>query len=55
VDDIQDGNNGTLQNGTTFAAGKVSQAFNFNGSSQYVDIPAQIYSLHAGTVDFWVN
>jgi hypothetical protein len=55
ADDIQDDNNGTLQNGTAFAGGKVGQAFSFNGNNQYVTIPAQVYSLQAGTVDFWVN
>jgi hypothetical protein len=49
ANDIQDGNNGTWQNGVTFAAGKVGQAFSFNGNSQYVNIPAQVYSLQAGT------
>jgi hypothetical protein len=29
--DIIDGNHGTLQNGTTFAPGKVGQAFSFDG------------------------
>jgi uncharacterized repeat protein (TIGR01451 family) len=53
--DIQDGNAGTLQNGATFDAGEVGQAFSFNGNGQYVNIPAQVYSLQAGTVDFWVN
>jgi hypothetical protein len=31
--DIQSGNNGTLQNGATFASGEVGQAFSFDGSS----------------------
>jgi len=30
--DIQDGNNGTLQNGTSFASGIVNQAFSFTGT-----------------------
>jgi len=30
ANDIQGGNNGTLENGTTFAAGKVDQAFHFD-------------------------
>ena len=29
--DVQGGNNGTLQNGATFAAGMVAQAFSFDG------------------------
>lgn len=32
-------NNGTLQNGVTFVAGKDGQAFHFNGSNQFVQIP----------------
>jgi hypothetical protein len=51
------GNNGTLQGGAGFAAGKVGQAFNFNGNGQYVEIPKSP-SLDVGnqvTVDFWMN
>ena len=33
------GNNGTFQGVESFAAGKVGQAFNFNGTNQYVQIP----------------
>jgi hypothetical protein len=32
-------NNGTLQNGATFASGEVGQAFNFNGVNQFVQAP----------------
>ena len=32
-------NNGTLQSGVTFTNGEVGQAFNFNGSNQWVDVP----------------
>ena len=55
ANDIQDGNNGTLQGEATFVPGEVSQAFSFN-SNGYVHVqdnsnlePAQI------TVDAWVN
>ena len=34
--DIQDSNDGTLQNGVTFAAGKVGQAFSFDGVDDFV-------------------
>jgi hypothetical protein len=37
--DIIGGNNGTLQNGATFAAGEVNQAFAFNGTNQFLQIP----------------
>ena len=30
---------GTLPNAVGFAAGRVGQAFNLNGTSQYVDVP----------------
>lgn len=53
VNDIQGGNNGTLNGGVTFPAGKVAQAFNFDGTG------AVTYSnINAGstyTVDFWVR
>src|SRR5262249_14080018 len=39
ANDIQDGNNGTLQGGATFAAGKVGQAFSFDGASGSVVVP----------------
>jgi uncharacterized repeat protein (TIGR01451 family) len=58
ADDIQDGNNGTLQNGVTFAPGKVGQAFSFDGIDDYVSVPDS-GNLHFGTgdftVSFWVN
>ncbi len=39
ANDIKDGNNGTLVNGATFAAGKVGQAFSFDGVNDYLEIP----------------
>lgn len=39
-DDISgSGNNGTLQNGATFASGKVGQAFSLDGVNDYILIP----------------
>ncbi|MDP3695466.1 MAG: LamG-like jellyroll fold domain-containing protein, partial [Desulfocapsaceae bacterium] len=32
-------NNGTLQNGATYAAGKVGQSFSLDGTNNYVEIP----------------
>jgi concanavalin A-like lectin/glucanase superfamily protein len=57
ANDIQDGNNGTLQNGATFAAGLVGQAFSFDGVSALVSVPDSP-SLSFGasssiTVDLW--
>src|SRR5947209_4303685 len=56
--DIQSGNNGTLQNGATFASGKVAQAFSLNGSIAYVDAGnAPSLQLSSGdfSVDTWVR
>jgi hypothetical protein len=55
--DIQDGNNGTLINGTTFAAGKVGQGFSFDGVDDVMTIPAStnLGMTSAYTFDAWVN
>jgi hypothetical protein len=39
ANDVIGTNNGTLQNGATFGAGKVGQAFRFDGVSNYVAVP----------------
>lgn len=55
--DIKDGNHGSLQNGASFAAGKVGQAFSFiGGMSQVVvaDSP-NLDITTAVTLDAWVN
>ena len=48
--------NGTLQGGATFDAGKVNQAFKFDGVDDYVSqpLPANVQSQTI-TVDAWVN
>ncbi len=56
--DMIGGNNGTLQNGATFAPGLVGQAFSLNGVNQYILIPPSS-SLNVGptssiTVNAWV-
>jgi hypothetical protein len=57
ANDIQDGNNGTLQNGATFAPGLVGQAFSFDGAGAFVDVPdSPNLSFGASssiTVDLW--
>jgi hypothetical protein len=54
--DIQNGNNGTLQNGTTFATGKVGQGFLFDGVDDLVSIPDNPALKPARvTVDAWVK
>ncbi|MEY2544857.1 MAG: hypothetical protein QOE81_2318, partial [Verrucomicrobiota bacterium] len=54
--DIQDGNDGTLQTGVTFASGKVGQAFEFNGNGG-VDVPDadNLDVTTQLTLDAWVN
>jgi Concanavalin A-like lectin/glucanases superfamily/Carboxypeptidase regulatory-like domain len=52
--DVRGGNNGTLQNGTAFAPGKVGQAFSFDGSNDYISIPKSP-ALNFGTGDFSVE
>jgi len=52
-------NNGTLQGGIGFAAGKVGQAFSFNNTNNDVMIPASS-SLNVGagggfTIEGWIN
>ena len=37
-------NNGTLQNGATFASGIVAQAFSLNGINQFVSLPGGVIS-----------
>ncbi len=55
-DDSVGTNHGTLQNGATFAAGKVGQAFSFDGMDDYIAIPNGIVPATARnfTVDAWV-
>ena len=55
ADDIKGSNNGTLQNGATFAPGKVDQAFSLDGSNQYVNIASAATLPATFTFDAWVN
>ncbi|HLF84050.1 MAG TPA: C25 family cysteine peptidase [Blastocatellia bacterium] len=55
ADDIASGNNGTLQNGATFASGKVYQAFSLNGTNQYVNVASAAALPATFTFDAWVN
>ena len=49
-------NNGTLENGAGFVAGEVGQAFQFNGTNQYVDVPSSSSLNPTGsfTLEMWV-
>lgn len=55
--DLVDGNNGTLMNGATFAAGMVGQAFSFDGVKAVMDIPdaANLDLANDFTIEMWVN
>ena len=55
--DIQDGNDGTLQNGATAAAaGEVGLAFSFDGVDDFVNVPNNANLEPANvTVDMWFN
>jgi hypothetical protein len=50
-------NHGTLTNGTTFAAGKIGQAFTFDGINDYVALPNNIMKFSNTdnwSVSFWI-
>ena len=54
--DLQDGNHGTLQNGTTFAPGQVGQAFSLDGVNDVVTIPDSANQKPpALTIAGWIN
>ena len=54
ANDIQGANNGALQNGATFAPGKVGSAFSFDGVDDFVNV-ADALDLNntTATWDFW--
>ena len=57
TDDIVDSNPGVLENGASFAAGKVGSAFSFDGVDDQVRVPHSA-NQNAGaelTVDAWIN
>ncbi len=51
--DVLGVNNGVLQNGTTFSAGLVHQAFSFDGADDYVSVSRSIQDDF--TIEFWLN
>jgi Concanavalin A-like lectin/glucanases superfamily/Abnormal spindle-like microcephaly-assoc'd, ASPM-SPD-2-Hydin len=57
ADDIIGGNNGTLVGGVTFAPGEVGEAFSFDGTSGYVNVPSSsaLQPQSAISVAAWVN
>jgi subtilisin family serine protease len=55
--DIISGNNGTFVNGVGFSAGRVGEAFDFNGVNSYVtipDAPSLDFTTNM-TVEVWIN
>jgi subtilisin-like proprotein convertase family protein len=56
ANDSAGANNGTLNGGTAFAAGKVGQAFSFDGTSGYVSIPNSPSLNPAGafSIEGWI-
>jgi hypothetical protein len=57
ANDIAGTNNGTLHNGVAFAPGKVGQAFIFNGTNSYVEVPDSptLRLTNELTIEFWVQ
>jgi uncharacterized protein YjdB len=51
--DIAGNNSGILQNGATYSAGEVAQAFTFTGNGASVLVNSAVYSPATGTVMFW--
>jgi hypothetical protein len=53
---VGSGLNGTLQNGATYAPGKVAQAFDLDGVNDYIDLgTSPLLAPNEITVDYWVN
>ena len=56
ANDARGGNNGVLMGGVTFAAGRVGQAFSFDGTGQVqVADAANLDLTGAATVEAWIN
>ena len=54
--DLIGGNNGSLYNGASFSAGKVQQAFSFDGLDDYVGVPAKQWGFSTtATVTAWIK
>jgi acetyltransferase-like isoleucine patch superfamily enzyme len=56
--DIQNGNNGTLMNGATFAPGVIGSAFSFDGVDDFVQVPdSDLWAFGSSdfTISLWTN
>ena len=56
ANDIVSGVNGSMQNGATFTAGKVNQAFSLDGTNDYVAISNHSsLQISTGTLEAWIR
>ena len=57
ANDAVNGNSGALFNGATFAPGEVGQAFAFNGTNSYIEVPDSpvLRLTNELTIEFWVK
>ena len=57
ANDAVDSNHGTLVNGTSFDGGQVGQAFQFDGSDDFVEMgaPVNLRMTTAFTLDAWIH
>lgn len=59
ANDVMAANHGALQNGTNFAAGKFGQAFQLNGTNQFVSLAAAANGIPMGnghyTLSAWIK
>ncbi len=56
TDDLANGDNGVLQGGVTYAAGKVGQAFSFDGSGQALSVGNPVgLQLQDFTIEAWIQ
>src|SRR5262249_4185521 len=53
--DVLGANSGVLENGASFAAGKIGQAFSFDGTDDAVRMAGQVLTPAAFTVEAWIN
>ncbi len=56
TDASTNGNNGTLTNGPTWTTGQIGGAVSFDGSDDYIGLPAKVFGIMPkGTASFWVK
>jgi hypothetical protein len=53
--DTMGANDGTLESNVTYAAGMLGEAFNFDGTGGWVQLPGVSANLPAGTISLWIN